>query len=486
MKRMLTACLLCLAAVQMPLTAAAQEHYDVYNYDRWSEAVPSQAGYTAVRSVSGEMLGAGDFSQPSDLFLDAEDRLYIADTGNDRIVVTDAALTEVMRIYDTFVMPDGSETAISQPKGIYVAPETELLYIADYGNARVLVSDLDGQVQLVLTRPEDALYEKESSFLPQRVLADKGGNVYVVTSSTSGAAMFGADGTFQGFFGANAVESTPAVIAGHIRDLLSTQEMRSRRARTVPTAITSFDLDADGFIYTCTQSTSQDADIVKKLNPAGNNLFSGMYGWGDLQPVYDAGTNTTYEPMLCDIEISEDENINCLDRTTNRVFQYDKEGDLLFILGSTSDQLGGFTEATSLETCGNTILVLDGRKNTVTVMEETNFGTLVHKATALFNDGYYEEALEPWYEVLRYDGSYRQAFLGISAGLLVQGDYEGSMKYAKLADSSYRYDRAFECWRQEWLTEHSRALALGALLLIAGGILLHRYWKKHRKGGMNR
>ena len=95
-------------------------------------------------------------------------------------------------------------------------------------------------------------------------------------------------------------------------------------------------------------------------------------------------------------------------------------------------------------------------------------------------------ALEPWYEVLRYDGSYRQAFLGISAGLLVQGDYEGSMKYAKLADSSYRYDRAFECWRQEWLTEHSRALALGALLLIAGGILLHRYWKKHRKGGMNR
>ena len=50
------------------LTASAREPYDVYNYDRWGEAVPSQAGYIADRSVSGYDLGVGAFESPSDIF----------------------------------------------------------------------------------------------------------------------------------------------------------------------------------------------------------------------------------------------------------------------------------------------------------------------------------------------------------------------------------------------------------------------------------
>ena len=465
------------------VSAFAEEHYDVYNYDRWDEAIPSQAGYLATRTVSGEDLGIGDFSEPSDIFRDAHDQFFITDTKNNRIVVTNTDIDEVVQVMEEFIMPDGSVTTLKSPEGVYVSPETDLVYIADYSNSRVLVSDWDCNVQMEITKPDSDLFSQELTFLPQKVLADKAGNVYIVLGNiTTGAAMFNAEGEFQGYYGANTVQATSQVVANYFWKMISTEEMRSRQARTVPSGITSFDLDDEGFIYTCTQSTSQTQDTVKKLNPAGTNLFSGAgIMWGDIQSVYDANTNKNYQSMICDIEISDDGNINCLDLTSGRVFQYDEDGNLLFIFGSSSDQLGGFTEVTALESCGDEILVLDTRKNTITVFEETDFGSIVHEATVLYNGGYYEEALEPWFEVLQYDGNYRRAFLGISAAYLVQGNYKDSMKYAKLADSPYRYNRAFEGYRQEWLSENSTLVVIVIILVIAAIFALRIWFKKHYK-----
>lgn len=200
--------------VMLHVTAFAEEHYDVYNYDRWEEAIPSQAGYMAVRAVSGKDLGIGDFSEPSDLFRDAHDRFYIVDTKNNRIVVTNSDVDEVLQVMETFTMPDGSVTTLKAPEGVYVSPETELIYIADYSNSRVLITDWDGNVQSEITKPDSELFSQELTFLPQKVLADKAGNVYVVLGNiTTGAAMFNADGEFQGYYGANTVEATSQVIS---------------------------------------------------------------------------------------------------------------------------------------------------------------------------------------------------------------------------------------------------------------------------------
>lgn len=464
------------------MTASADEHYDVYNYDRWEEAIPSQAGYLAKRAVSGDDLGVGSFSEPSDIFRDAYDQFFIADTKNNRIVVTNSDLTEVVMVMDEFTMEDGSTTRIRQPQGVYVSPETDLVYIADYGNSRVLVADYDSHVKLEITKPESELFSQELTFLPQRVIADKAGNVYIVLGNiTTGAAMFNSDGDFQGYYGANTVEETAAVIANYFWKTISTDEMRSKTSRTVPSGITSFDLDDEGFIYTCTQSTSQKKDTVKKLNPAGTNLFASLDTvWGDYESVYDANTQKSYQSMICDIEISDDGNINCLDLTSGRIFQYDEEGNLLFIFGSASDQLGGFTQVTAIESLGSEILVVDNRKNTVTIFEETDFGNIVHRATTLYNAGRYEEALDPWYKVLQYDGNYRRAFLGISAALLVQGDYAGSMRYAKLADSPYRYNRAFEGYRSEWLSAHMNQIVAVVVVLVIVLVGLHIYRKRRK------
>ena len=474
---------ICAAAVlsgSTPFSALAGEPYDTYNYDRWGEAIPSQAGYVPDRAISGKDLGVGDFDAPSDIFCDEEQRFYIADTKNDRIVVVDSGFTRAERVLKTFTMPDGSETSLNKPKGVYVSQYTGLIYIADAENDRVLVSDRNGRVTMEIRRPDSELYSAPT-FKPQRVIADKAGNVYVVLGNiTTGSAMFSPKGEFTGFYGANRVQPTSEIIGSYLRNLFMSEEKKSRRTRNVPTGITSFDIDGD-FIFTCTASSTQRTDTVKKLNAAGKNIFANLsLSFGDYTPMYDAAQNVLLAPAITDIDIAGDGCINCLDFTTGRVFQYDEECNLLFITGTKADQLGGFTAVSALESLGSDLYVVDSIKDTVTIFRETSFGAAVHKATALYNAGYYEEALEPWYEVLSRDANYRRANIGVASALLRKGDYKGAMKYAKRAGSPEIYNKAFEGYRAEFIRENFTTIAAVCVLSAAGLFYLGRRKKKRR------
>ena len=469
-----------LASVSVSAASAAGVPSESYNYDRWGEAIPSQAGYTADRTVSGDDLEIGALDSPSDLFIDHDGTIYITDTGNDRIIAADSELKSVLRVYDRFTMPDGSETRLSKPMGVYVS-EAGSLYIADTENSRILVTDMEGNVQTEITKPDSEVYDQKRTFLPQRVVADKAGNVYTVLGNiTTGAAMFSPDGEFTGFYGANRVEATAKVVSNYFRSFFMSDEKKAMRTRTVPSGITSFDIDGD-FIFTCTSSSTQSTDIVKKLNAAGKNIFASreLY-FGDYKPVYDATQNKMYYTALVDIDIAADGCINCLDFTTGRVFQYDEDCNLLFITGGIAKQTGGFDHVAAVESLDDKIYVLDSSKDTVTVFRETSFGKAVHKAASLYNDGYYEEALEPWQEVLARDGNYRRAYVGIASALLRKGDYKGAMKYAKLADAGDIYNKAFEGRRREFLKEHFTALAAVLALGIAALTALGVYMKRRR------
>ena len=129
---------------------------------------------------------------------------------------------------------------------------------------------------------------------------------------------------------------------------------------------------------------------------------------------------------------------------------------------------------------GANLYVLDMMKNTVTIFTETSFGEIVHEAAAYYNAGQYEKALEPWYEVLRRDGNYRRAYIGVASALLNAGDYEGAMKYAKLADAPAIYNKAFEGYRMDFLDEHFTEIIIVLILLIIALVILSRHFKKKR------
>lgn len=455
--------------------------YESYNYDKWHEAVPSQAGYIAECSVSGCDLGTEDFNNISDIFYAHNDIFYIVDSGNNRIVAIDSDFDNVVGVYDKFMMPDNSETTLKNPTGIYILAENNCMYIADNGNSRILISDLNGNIIKEITKPDSEIYSQDKTFLPQKVIADKAGNIYVVLNNiTTGAAMFSSDGDFTGFYGANRVEPTAQIIRNYLTDIFVSDEKKSRRIRNIPTGITSFDIDGD-FIFTCTSSSSQKTDTVKKLNAAGDNIFSdSQITFGDYTPMYDTSQNRLLAPAIVDIDISEDGNINCLDFTTGRIFQYDKDCNLLFITGTSSDQLGGFGNVSAVESSGDKLYVTDSMKNTVTVFSETDFGKIVHEASELYNSGYYEEALQPWQEVLKRDGNYRQAYIGVALGYLRKGDYENSMKYAKLADDSDIYNKAFEGWRNDFIKSNFRKILMIIFTVLFFAVSFRRFRNRRR------
>lgn len=436
-----------------------------YNYDKWSEAVPSQAGYTAERSVTGDELGAGVLSSPSDIFYDSSDDLfYIADTGNNRIITVDSDFSHAVKIYDKF--------NLKSPAGVFVS---DYIYIADSENSRILVSDKDGNILNEIIKPDSEIYDSQKTFIPQKVIADKAGNIYIVLNNiTTGAAVFAPDGSFTGFYGADSVQGTAGIIGDYISDMFVSDEKRARRSRNIPTGITNFDMDSD-FIFTCTSSRT---DAVKKLNSAGDNIFSGKeLTFGDYTPMYDTSQNRLMSSEIIDIDVSDDGYINCLDRTAGRIFQYDEDCNLLFIAGGTGKQTGCFQQVSAIESANGNIYVTDSMKNTVTIFTQTDFGAVVHKAVDLYNGGYYEEALEPFQEVLRRDGNYRYAYKGVASALLRNGDYENSMKYAQLADDRNIYGKAFEGYRREFVRTNGGYIFSVFILLI----LTVTFFRKHRR-----
>lgn len=477
-KRVVTAALSVVLCGYTAISASAKEPYDVYNYDRWGEPIPSQAGYTAERVVSGYDLEVGAFDMPSDIFCAFDGNFYITDTGNNRIVAVDGEFSKAVEVYDKFTFSDGRETTLKKPSGVFVSAENQLMYIADTENSRVLITNLTGNAVGEITKPDTEIYGSQRTFNPQRVIADKAGNVYVVLNNiTTGAAMFSPNGEFMGFYGANRVQPTAEIIGDYVSGIFMSEEKRARRTRNVPTGITSFDIEGD-FIYTCTSSSTQTTDTVKKLNAAGKNIFAGNENiFGDYSPMYDTSQNRVLASAIVDIDIAEDGNINCLDLTMGRIFQYDEDCNLLFIVGTNASQVGGFRQAAALESCGDRLYVTDTMKNTVTIFKETDFGEVVHKASTLHNGGYYEEALNPWLEVLKYDGTYRRAYLGIAAAKLRSGEYEEAMKYAKLADAGKIYDKAFEGYRLEFIRNNFEPILLAlifAAIAVAGTLKIRK------------
>ncbi len=466
-----TAASLCFATAPL---VSARRAADAYNYDRWGEAIPSQAGYTAVKSVSGTDLRTTSFSGISDMCIAPDGRFFIADSGNGRVVIADADLTTVLSEIKDFDYR-GERLELSSPGGIFVA-ENGKVYIADTGNSRILRCDDTGMTDLVIEKPDSEQYTAVT-FMPKRVLADKAGFIYAVDENiTSGAVMFESSGEFRGYYGANRVQQTGEIIRNYFWKFIAGEEMRKYMTNAVPAAVGSFDTDADGFIYTCNSSLSQDVDKVKKVNAAGDNLFADLrVNFGDM-PTADYSDYP--RNSFADIDISPDGMINCLDYTNGRVFQYDEDCNLLFIFGEKGNQLGTFRQVSSVESTETCVYVSDSQKNTITVFERTRFGETVHRATALYNAGYYDEALEPWFEVLRMDGNYRGAFIGIASAYINQGRYRDAMKYAKLADSQWRYDRAFEGWREEQINRYFPAFA-AAVLTVAAVLAAVRYKRKH-------
>ncbi|MCD7772098.1 MAG: hypothetical protein LUH23_08460 [Oscillospiraceae bacterium] len=499
--------------VTMAVTAFADDPYTSYNYNAWKEAVPSQNGYQVTDTITGADIGLDQLSDPDSEFFISEDEpatlsdakdfflcesteeWYIVDTGNNRIIKTDLEFN-LLACYKTFTgssmttettLEDGTvevteANTLKSPYGIYV-DEDGIMYIADRDNQRVIKCNQDCEIIMEYTRPESELYDSVS-FYCTKVLVDAAKNVYIICPAVnSGAIMYSASGSFLGYFGANKVEVTATVVINRMWRRIATESQSATLTKATPVEYANFDIDEQGFIYTVTEAANTTTDAVKKLNPAGENIISRTENgaeivFGDQTSVTYSGT--TYSTRLTDIAIGDNGIVNILDYTSGRIFQYDREFNLLFIFGcDQEDQNGGFDNPNAIETYGDKVYILDGRNNDITVFSETLFGSYVHEANEMYNEGLYEDSLALWKEILKRDGNYNMAYVAIGRALLNQDEYQEAMKYLKAGFDDEDYDKAFEYYRKDLIRNNFTA----AIIVIAVLIVLYLVVKMLQKRG---
>ncbi len=433
------------------------------------------------------------FNEPSDLFIDRETQnLYIVDSGNNRILITDVNYEKEVVVFDYFYNPkkDKYET-LNNPHGIFVRhvrdeekdTDTTMIYIADYDNNRVLGVYEDGTVFQEFTKPSSEFYEDKVTFQPNKVVVDVAGNVYVnIKSITTGAVMFAPDGTFSNYFGANRVEQTAQAIANKFWKTILDREAAAEFIQAVPMEFSNFDIDDEGFIYTVTESKSATTDVFKKMNPAGENILINLgfsdYIYGDMISYYWKGE--TFGSQINDVDIDEDGTIRLLDFGNGRIFEYTDECDLLFIYGGKGNQKGLFTSVRAIEAYNNVVYVLDSRKASITTFKRTEFGDIVHEAMGLYTEGKYEEAREPWNEVLSRDSNYWFAYIGLGNAELSQGNYKEAMDYF-YRNSRAGYDRAFKQFRMQFIRDNFNLFMIIIAVVIVLGIVISKLLKMRKK-----
>jgi tetratricopeptide (TPR) repeat protein len=463
----------------LQISATAEGTYNNYNYDVWKKSVPAAAGYLPSQVLTGNTLGIGQMSASKDLYV-RNNLIYLLDSGNNRIVVLDANFK-----YIRSIVPSNSKGNIKfkDAEGIFV--DTNLnIYVADTSAKTVYIMNSSGLITANIDRPTSNILPPGFNYQPIKVIVDSAGIVYVVSKgSFSGALQFDKTYNFLGFYGNERVSITLDVIRQQLLRNFMTSAQKSNTERFVPNTFTNFDIDAQDFIYTCSNNDTKIGQ-VKKLNPLGDNiLWYQSYGtlqtYGDLESYYDSQVGSV-ATVISDVKVDSNGFINLLDTTNDRVFQYDQNSNLLFVFGGKSNQVGCLNQPVAIESINDKILVLDSTNGDLTVYKETPYCSQVHKAVLLFNDGKYSQTLGLWKDVIKYDSNFTVANIGLGKALEKTGQYQKSLDYFKVANDKADYSDCFGQYRSIVLNQYFNIILILIILLLALFFFLRFVRKKNK------
>lgn len=453
-----------LAALAFPVTACAQSNFNSYSYDEWDGSVAAPPSYQPTVALNGVQIGSGAFNVPQDFFMDGEGILYLADTGNNRIVQMDKDLNFLGTIET--VQMNGEEIPLEDIEGLYVADDGTI-YAAQTSAGRVLIIR-DGVVVDTIVKPVSNLIAEDFVFAPTKVSVDMYGRVYVLSRGCySGLLQFDLDGSFMGFFGANKVEVTADVLFNYMWKSLLSDAQRAAMTSILPIEYSNVDCSRDGFVYTSTVGTQLPKSQIKKLNPQGNNIYFGVgnaeINFGDEEVSYTRG-NASY-PSFIDVKVNRKDFIFGVDLTSARIFERDQEGNLVAVFGGMGSQLGTFTTPVAVEVYGDRVYVLDRLKNNITVFEPTEYGALVEEAIVLYNEGFYEESGRTWEQVLARNANYTLAYNGLGKVCAQEENYTDALAYLNHSGDRYSYSRSFAKNRLVLVRRYGPA-AVGVLIVL--------------------
>ncbi|MBQ9768333.1 MAG: hypothetical protein IJW37_09555 [Lachnospiraceae bacterium] len=443
-----------------------------YNYDFWGIEYESPDAYKPTTFITGESLGTTEFKAPQGLYVRG-DKMYIVDTGNSRILevqVQGAEITLLREIKE--FKGDAEVTTFNLPQDIFVTAEGEF-FIADTENQRIVHLDQDLNLIKLITQPtDDPTVDQSLSFLPTKVVADRAGRAFVLVKSVNKGFMeFEANGEFIAYVGANEVVFN---MVDYIKKVFSTKAQRAQMESFTPTEYNNLYIDGSGFVY-CTTSVFEEASLktdaakpIRKLNSLGKDILIKNAEYppiGDLQ--WDNVAGMDGPSRLIDVTAFDNEMYYAVDRVRGRIFGYDEQGNLLYAFGGPGNKLGYFQNPVAIDHMDTDLFVLDSSSGGLTRFELTEYGQLIYNGLEQYDIGEYEKSAEYWKEVLKLNGNYDLAYIGIGRALLGQGEYEEAMEYFEVKRDDDNYSRAWKYYRKEWIEEN-----LGYVIVVLAVLIL--------------
>ncbi|MDD4413441.1 MAG: YIP1 family protein [Oscillospiraceae bacterium] len=487
MKKIITlSCIFLIFVLLIPagsVSAASNVPYATYTYSNDGNPQLSPHAYIPAQNFS-EIPGLDTpLSGPSDIAAGADDRLYIADTGNDRIIILDADGT-LLAVIGTFTL-DGREDSLSSPQGVFVTDDGTL-YVSDTGHQRIVCFSSAYEPSYIIHAPQSPLFGEGFEFRPKSLAVDKTGRIFVVAENVNmGIMVLDRDGGFKNYFGSQKVKYSPIELFWRT---FMTEEQISRTESFVPTEYNSISMDSEGFLFvtsaaidpllqysaTVNRDTSDQYAPVKRFGAAGTDI---LVRSGAFPPSGDVSVS------VGNLEKGPSSIVDCvpglygtytlLDAARNKLFTYDSEGNLLYAFGGSGSQAGLFEGLCAASVLSdNRIVCIDSITSEVTFFSQTEYSALLFDVMRLHDERRYSEEADVWKQVLLRNNNIDIAYIGLGNALFKDGEYTEAMSLFRIASDKANYSLAFKEVRTRALSDWILLIPVAVIGLIAGLIFL--------------
>lgn len=439
----------------LPVAASQATSYS-YTEDDQGELVRTQDAYLPDRTITNLEL-----SDPEDMVIDDNNIAYIADTGNQRIVIYDLNTEKIVRILNGKTVNDKRFPGFKSPKGVFRTNAGEL-YVADVGQKAVFKFTKDFKFVRSYLKPTAAIFA-DTNYEPSKVAVDSGNNIYIVSEGVyAGVIQLANTGKFLGYFTSNKSKLTPQQM---FLKLIYTkeQEKKSELLNTLPSTFSNVFVDTNGAAYSTCMGIGND--LLKKHSTNGTNMLG----------------NVKTSSALTDVTANKDGIIYASD-SHGMIWVYTSQGEVIFQLGAEAadkDISGLFTSLTTIavDNSGN-IWTADGEKGYLQSFTPTEYATTIFKALKEYENGDYKEALTDWNYVLRLNQMSVLAHNGVAKAYYNDEVYDKAMEHFEIAGNRSGYSNAFWEVRNKGIQKDLGAVLTVVIILIVLSIVIKLVDKK--------
>ena len=479
------------------IPVGAYSSYQTYTYDIEGNPLSSPDAYTPLdQRIDSSVMGLSTpLNNVNDMIVDENRNIYLADTGNNRIVILDSFFKQ-KKIISSF-SNKGIPDSLSGPKGVF--PTSERIYVCDTGNSRIVVFDIEGNFEKVIPAPESNLFTSTDIYSPVALAVsatNSGDKLFVVSDTTTqGIIVMKENGEFESFIGAQKVDIS---FWTWIWRKLQTDEQRKTSSDIISDPYVNIAITDTDMLYAISKvtasniknvitskSVSGDYAPVKLLNQKGDEIMRRNGFWPPVGEIdYDlVTTKDDYEitgdikeaqknglgapSTLVDVAAGPQKTWTTVDQTRSRIYTYDYDGNLLFAFGDKGSQVGNMERITAVDYQDDeTMLIFDGDTNTITVFKITDYGRILMQALQHQNEYKYDLAVNDWREILKRNTNFDAAYIGIGTALARQGKYEEAIEYYKSAYDTKNYSAAYTIVRKEFIENWIFVILLVAVVFI--------------------